>query len=220
MRFAAPVINTFFLISTPDPMNKFFVLLIVVLLSACDKSEPAFEKITPDAVILAFGDSLTYGSGASKNSDYPAILGTLSSHEIINAGIPGEISQQGLNRLPNLLDEYQPELLILIHGGNDMLRRIPQQQTRDNLKQMIEEAGLRNIKVVLLGVPKFNLFLLSSAEFYQKVADAQEVPIDLETLPKILSTNSLKSDAIHPNNEGYRLLAENIYKLLVDSGAL
>ena len=206
-------------------MNKFsgqliFLGLTILFLSACDKPAPVFEKLSADAVILAFGDSLTYGSGASQNADYPAILNALSSHEIINAGIPGEISKNGLNRLPDLLDEYQPELLILIHGGNDMLRRIPQQQTSDNLKQMINEARLRNIKVVLLGVPEFNLFLLSSAEFYQQVADEQKVPIDLETLPKILSTNSLKSDAIHPNNEGYRLMAENIYRLLVDSGAL
>ena len=206
-------------------MNKFsgqliFLGLTILFLSACDKPNPVFEKLSPDAVILAFGDSLTYGSGASQNGDYPAILSALSSHEIINAGIPGEISRNGLTRLPDLLDEHQPELLILIHGGNDMLRRIPQQQTSDNLKQMIDEARLRNIKVVLLGVPEFNLFLLSSAEFYQQVADEQKVPIDLETLPKILSTNSLKSDAIHPNNEGYRLMAENIYNLLVDSGAL
>ena len=191
-----------------------------MFLTACDKPRPVFEKLSPDAVILAFGDSLTYGSGASQNADYPTILSTISSHEIINAGIPGEISQAGLNRLPDLLDEYQPELLILIHGGNDMIRRIPQQQISDNLKQMINEAKLRNIKVVMLGVPKFNLFLLNSAEFYQQLADEQKVPIDLETLPKILSTNTLKSDTIHPNNEGYRLMAENIYKLLVDSGAL
>jgi lysophospholipase L1-like esterase len=201
-------------------MNKFFIYLIILFLSACDKPSPVFEKLSPDAVILAFGDSLTYGSGASQNLDYPAILSALSSHEIINAGIPGEISQNGLTRLPDLLDEYQPELMILIHGGNDMLRHIPPQQTSDNLKQMINEARLRNIKVVLLGVPEFNLFLLSSAEFYQQVADEQKVPIDLETLPNILSTNFLKSDAIHPNNEGYRLMAENIYNLLVESGAL
>jgi len=201
-------------------MNKFFIFLIVVFLSACDKPSPVFEKLSPDAVILAFGDSLTYGSGASQNADYPAILSTLSSHEIINAGIPGEISRDGLNRLPDLLDEYQPELLILIHGGNDMIRRIPSQQISDNLKQMIDEARQRNIKVVMLGVPKLNLFLLDSAELYQQVADEQKVPIDLETLPKILSTTALKSDAIHPNNEGYRIMAENIYKLLVNSGAL
>ena len=201
-------------------MNKFFIYLIILFLSACDKPNPVFEKLSPGAVILAFGDSLTYGSGASQNADYPAILSALSSHEIINAGIPGEISREGLNRLPDLLDKHQPELLILIHGANDILRRIPQQQISDNLKQMIYEARQRNIKVVLLGVPEFNLFLLSSAELYQQVADEQKVPIDLETLPKILSTNSLKSDAIHPNNEGYRLMAENIYNLLVDSGAL
>jgi lysophospholipase L1-like esterase len=203
-------------------MNKFFVYLSVtiLLLTACEKPAPIFKKLSADAVILAFGDSLTYGSGASQNADYPAILSTLSSHKIINAGVPGEISRNGLNRLPDLLDEYQPELLILIHGGNDMLRRIPHQQTSDNLKQMINEAKVRDISVILLGVPKFNLFLLSSAAFYQQVADEQKVPIDLETLPKILSTNSLKSDTIHPNNEGYRLMAENIYRLLVDSGAL
>ena len=191
-----------------------------MFLSACNKPNPVFEKLSPDAVILAFGDSLTYGSGASQNADYPAILSTLSSHEIINAGIPGEISRDGLNRLPDLLDEYQPELLILIHGGNDMIRRIPSQQISDNLKQMIDKARQRNIKVVMLGVPKLNLFLLDSAELYQQVADEQKVPIDLETLPKILSTKTLKSDAIHPNNEGYRIMAENIYKLLVNSGAL
>lgn len=203
-------------------MNKFFVFLglTVLFLSACDKPTPVFEQLSPDAVILAFGDSLTYGSGASQNADYPTILSTLSSHEIINAGIPGEISQNGLNRLPALLDEYQPELLILIHGGNDMIRRIPPQQISNNLKQMINEAKQRNIKVVMLGVPKLNLFLLNSAEFYQQVAEEQKVPIDLETLPEILSTNTLKSDTIHPNNEGYRIMAENIYKLLVDSGAL
>jgi lysophospholipase L1-like esterase len=101
-----------------------------------------------------------------------------------------------------------------------MIRRIPSQQISDNLKQMIDEARQRNIKVVMLGVPKLNLFLLDSAEFYQQVADKQKVPIDLETLPKILSTTALKSDTIHPNNEGYRLMAENIYNLLVNSGAL
>ncbi len=206
-------------------MNKFsgrlvYLSLTILFLSACENPSPVFEKLSPDAIILAFGDSLTYGSGASQNETYPAILSALSSHEIINAGIPGEISRSGLYRLPSLLDEYQPELLILIHGGNDMLRRIPQQQTTDNLKQMINEAKLRNIKVVMLGVPEFKLFLLSSAEFYQLVADEHKVPIDLETLPKILSTNYLKSDAIHPNNKGYRLLAESIYNLLIDSGAL
>ena len=201
-------------------MHKAFLIIIFLLLSACNKSAPVFEKLSPGAVILAFGDSLTYGTGASQKGDYPTILSSLSFHEVINVGIPGEISRDGLTRLPDLLDEYQPELLILIHGGNDMLRKISRQQTANNLEQMINEAKHRNIKVVMLGVPEFSLFLLDSADIYQQVAEQHKVPIDLETLPEILSTNNLKSDTIHPNNQGYRLMAENIFNLLVETGAL
>lgn len=201
-------------------MNKIFLLVILLLLSACGKSTAVFEKLSPDAVILSFGDSLTYGTGASKNADYPSVLSKLSSHKVVNAGIPGEISRSGLIRLPGLLDQHQPELMILIHGGNDILRKISEQQTRDNLNQMINLASQREIKVVMLGVPKPSLLLLSSSEIYRQVAETQKIPVDLNTLPEILSSNDLKSDAIHPNNEGYKLMAENIFNLLVRSGAL
>ena len=202
-------------------MNTAGLFLIFLFLSACEQSTPpVFEKISQGAVILAFGDSLTYGSGAPKNTDYPSVLSALSQHKVINAGIPGEISRTGLRRLPALLDQHQPELLILIHGGNDLLRRIPEQQIASNLRQMISEAKQRNIKVVMLGVPRLQLFLLSSAEIYQQLAEEQEIPIDLETLPEILGDNALKSDSIHPNSDGYKFMAENIFSLLVNAGAL
>ena len=201
-------------------MIKTLFLLLTLLVSGCNDSSPTFNKLSQQAVILAFGDSLTYGTGASADSDYPTILSKLSGHEVINVGVPGEISSTGLKRLPALLEEYQPELLILIHGGNDFLRKIPKQQTKENLEQMIDEAKQRDIKVVLLGVPSSTLFLLSSAEIYQEIAEQQNTVIDLDTMPKILSSKELKSDTIHPNDQGYRLMAENIFNLLVDSGAL
>lgn len=201
-------------------MIKTLFLLLTLLVSGCNDSRPTFNKLSQQAVILAFGDSLTYGTGASPESDYPTILSKLSGHEVINVGVPGEISSTGLKRLPALLEEYQPELLILIHGGNDFLRKIPKQQTKENLEQMIDEAKQRDIKVVLLGVPSSTLFLLSSAEIYQEIAEQQNTVIDLDTMPKILSSKELKSDTIHPNDQGYRLMAENIFNLLVDSGAL
>jgi len=201
-------------------MNKALLLFIFILLPACDESIPAFKKISQDAVILSFGDSLTFGTGASRGADYPSILSALSSHEVINAGIPGEISSEGLNRLDSLLDEYSPEVLILIHGGNDMIRKISQQKTSHNLKQMIALANQRNIHVIMLGVPKPSLFLLNSSAFYQQVAQAKNVPIDLETLPEILSNKQLKSDPIHPNDKGYKLMAENIFNFLIETGAL
>lgn len=202
-------------------MKKSLLIFLFFLLPACEQSSPPiFNKLPPEAVILAFGDSLTYGTGASKSANYPNVLSTISHHKVINGGKPGEITRHGLNRLPPLLDKYKPKLLILIHGGNDMLRKIPLKDTANNLKRMIREAKQRNIKVVMMGVPTPRFFLLSSAEIYSQVAEEQNIPIDLETLPKILGDNSLKSDAIHPNNDGYKLMADNIFGLLIDTGAL
>jgi acyl-CoA thioesterase-1 len=201
-------------------MKKPLLLAIFLLLTACGEPSKTLTKLPDDAVILAFGDSLTYGTGASAEHDYPAILAGLAAREVINEGVPGEISGDGLKRLPALLDEYQPELLILIHGGNDILRNIPNQQTADNLNRMIVEANSRHIEVVMLGVPTFNLLKLNSADFYQTVAETRQIPVDLNTLPDILGDNSLKSDMIHPNDAGYQLMANNIFNLLKQAGAL
>lgn len=193
---------------------------VLFLPSACSESSKTLTKLPDNAVILAFGDSLTYGTGASAGHDYPTILAELTAREVINKGIPGEISGDGLKRLPKLLDEYQPHLLILIHGGNDMLQHIPGQQTATNLERMITEAHQRQIQVVLLGVPSFNLFSLDSADFYQTVAEIKQIPADFDTLPNILGENRLKSDMIHPNDAGYQLMANNIFNLLKQTGAL
>jgi acyl-CoA thioesterase I len=201
-------------------MKKPLLLVIFLLLAACSEPSKTLTKLPDDAVILAFGDSLTYGTGASPGHNYPGILAGLTAREVINEGVPGEISGDGLKRLPALLDQYQPELLILVHGGNDMLRNISNEQTADNLSRMIAEANSRHIEVVMLGVPKFNLLSLNSADFYQTVAETRQVLIDLNTLPDILGDNSLKSDMIHPNNAGYQLMANNIFDLLRQAGAL
>lgn len=201
-------------------MKKPLLLAIFLLLIACSEPSKTLTKLSDDAVILAFGDSLTYGTGASPGHNYPGILAGLAAREVINEGVPGEISGDGLKRLPALLDQYQPELLILIHGGNDMLRNIPNEQTADNLDRMIAEANSRHIEVVMLGVPKFNLLALNSADFYQNVAETRQILMDLNTLPEILGDKSLKSDMIHPNDAGYQLMANNIFNLLKQAGAL
>ena len=201
-------------------MKKWTIALILLCGISCNKSEPMLNKLPEDAVILAFGDSLTYGTGATKDHDYPYILTELTGREVINAGVPGEISREGRQRLPELLDEYEPDLLILIHGGNDFLRKIPTDQTQDNLKAMIAEAKQRNIPVVLIGVPDLGLILLHSAEIYSEIAEAEHIPIDPEILPDILSSNALKSDMVHPNDLGYQQLAQGIANLLKQQGAL
>lgn len=203
-----------------NAMRKWVIGFALLCCIGCQKPSPMLSKLPDDTMILAFGDSLTYGTGASAQRDYPHILSQLIGHEVVNAGVPGEISSEGRQRLPAVLDEYQPDLMILIHGGNDILRQVAAEQTRDNLKAMIADAKQRNIPVVLIGVPKFGLVFLHSAEFYAEIAEAEKVPSDLETLPGILAVNELKSDAIHPNDQGYQRLAEAIAALLKNQGAL
>ncbi|HBA64922.1 MAG TPA: arylesterase [Methylococcaceae bacterium] len=202
-------------------MYKILLLIGFYLsINACSESPPTLSGLPENAVILAFGDSLTYGSGASDGDAYPRVLSNLIDREVINEGISGETSQSGAQRLPALLDEYRPDLLILIHGGNDMLRKIPVQETIDHLNSMIAEAQQRNIGVIMMGVPKPALFLLDSAEFYRTIAEQNGIPADLNTLPELLGSTEFKSDPVHLNPAGYKKLAEKIRDLLIKTGAL
>lgn len=195
-----------------------FVFLLL-LLWGCNREQVPLPALSEDAVILAFGDSLTYGTGADGRESYPFILAALTNREIINAGVPGEITRDGLKRLPALLEENRPALLILVHGGNDMLRKIAPAETKENLRRMIASARERDVAVAMLGVPRPGL-LLKSADFYQAVARESRIPIDTAILPDILSDNQLKSDPIHPNPEGYRVMAQALLQLLRESGAV
>ncbi len=200
-------------------MNKVIVLVLCWLTAGCNEQIPV-PKLSEEAVILAFGDSLTYGTGASKNNDYPSILSEMTSMTVVNSGIPGEVSSKGLKRLPALLDQHQPELLILVHGGNDLLRKVSSRHTESNLGEMIAEARKRDISVIMLGVPKPGLLFLESDDIYTTVANEHQVPIDLEVLPDVLGNNGLKSDTIHPNDNGYQIIAERVFELMQETGAI
>jgi lysophospholipase L1-like esterase len=193
-------------------------LLIFALLAACTK-EPSLPPLAADAIILAFGDSLTAGTGANETESYPAVLAHLTGLRVVNAGIPGEFSAAGAARLPDLLDRERPALLLLCHGGNDLLGRQNQQAIADNLRSMIRLARERGIAVVLLAVPSPD-FSLSPPPLYAEVAKEFGIPCEQNALARIIGTGSLKSDHIHPNAAGYRQLAEAVAKLLKNTGAL
>ena len=195
-----------------------FLLMLMQSMSACS-DRPEMQPITADATILAFGDSLTYGTGTSRENAYPAVLETLINRKVINAGVPGELTREGLARLPRLLGKHEPELLILCHGGNDILRKLDLEKTRQNIQQMIDLAREQQIQVILIGVPEFGVFL-DPPPFYQQIAEDNKLPILNEALSDILSSTQLKSDHVHPNAMGYQQLAEAIKKLLIESKAL
>ena len=204
---------------TMNNIHQTLYLWLLLCLTACSDSTPQINLLSDDAVILAFGDSLTHGTGASKGESYPAILENSINRKVINAGVPGELSMQGLKRLPELLDKHQPKLLILCHGGNDILHRENLADAEANIRQMITLAENKNIPVILLGVPKPSLFL-NPAKLYANIAENTNVIFIPNLIPDILSDASMKSDPAHPNKSGYRKMALALADTLRDSGAL
>jgi acyl-CoA thioesterase I len=195
------------------------VICIAALLPSGCSTTPQLPALDSDATILAFGDSLTFGTGASETESYPAVLARLTGRRVINAGVPGEVSAAGVQRLPELLERERPSLLILCHGANDLLRRQDQRLMADNLRTMIRAARERGVSVMLVAVPSLN-YSLKPPVLYDEVAGELGIPVERKALRHILGKRSLKSDHIHPNAAGYRLLAEALAELLKKSGAL
>jgi acyl-CoA thioesterase I len=196
----------------------FIISLCVALLSACSKA-PSLPTLDANATILAFGDSLTFGTGAVSNESYPSKLQSLISRKVIAAGVPGEVSADGLARLPQALEEHQPKLLILCHGGNDFLRKLGEAQTKSNVRAMLKLALDKGISVVLIATPKPGL-IVKTPEFYKEIASEFAIPFDDAMLKKVLTDNELKSDLVHPNAKGYSHIAEQLAKLLKRAGAI
>ena len=193
--------------------------LVALALAGCGGGAPRLSKLPADAVILAFGDSLTFGTGAQPDASYPAVLEKLIARKVWSAGVPGEVSADGLARLPSALDYYQPKLLILCHGGNDFLRKLGDAQAAENLRAMIRLAQQRGIEVALIAVPKPGLFP-SPPDFYAEIAKEFGLPYEDAALKAILRDNEFKSDIAHPNARGYARLAAAVAALLKKSGAV
>jgi lysophospholipase L1-like esterase len=194
------------------------MLLVCLGLSSCS-SPPQLPLLAEDAVVLAFGDSLTYGTGAAPGESYPEVLARLINRRVVSLGVPGEVSAEGLLRLPEVIERVQPALLLFCHGGNDQLRRLEPRQTEANLRAMIQAARDRGVAVALIAVPAPGL-TLAPPPFYQEMARELALPLEADIVADILADGSLKSDYIHPNTEGYRRLAEAVASLLRRSGAI
>ena len=199
--------------------HSFLLSIVILITSGCGEKISSLPPLSSSSIILAYGDSLTYGYNVSRNESYPAKLEVLTGISVINSGVSGEVSAQGLKRLPKVLDEHHPQLVILCHGGNDLLRKMDPEKMEFNIRGMIQLSLDRDIPVILLGVPKLGIFL-SSSDVYEKIANSMNVIFIEDLISDVLGDKLLKSDSIHPNKKGYNLMAEEIYSLLLDKGAI
>jgi lysophospholipase L1-like esterase len=194
-------------------------LFLCLFLFACTNTQPNLSKLSDDAVILAFGDSITSGVGAQPGSSYPEVLETLIHRKVIKSGISGETSDEGMARLPGDLATHKPRLVLLCLGGNDLLRKMDLEKTAANIRRMVKMIRDSGAEVVLIGVPKPGL-MLSTAPFYKIISKDTGAPLEGSLLADILADSKLRADYIHPNAEGYRLLAQGIAAFLRKAGAV
>jgi acyl-CoA thioesterase-1 len=200
--------------------NTYIILSLWVLLAVgCGGGVPKLSQLAPSDVIVAFGDSLTFGTGATEAESYPVVLGQLIARNVVRAGVPGEVTEGGLARLQDVIDEHKPKLMVVCLGGNDMLRKVDEGQTKANLRAIIKSIQSQGIAVVLVGVPKPAL-VTSAPSFFDEIAKEFNIPYEGKIVTDVLYQHDQKSDTIHPNAKGYRRMAEAIAVLLKKAGAV
>ena len=204
-------------------MRQLCLFLLVALLAGCGAQKQA--AVPTGATVLVLGDSISYGTGADTGEDYPHLLAGDTGWRIINAGVPGDTSADGLARLPALLDQHAPRLLLVELGGNDFLKHLPRAETAANLEAILTLSRKRGIPAVLLGIPRPNLFgaavgRLGDDPIFEEIASDTNTPLIGGVVGDVLSSRELKSDPVHPNAAGYRRLAAGLREALKGLGFL
>ena len=194
-------------------------MLALAPLAACGRRKP-HAALAPGSSVVALGDSLTFGTGAGPEQSYPAVLATLTGWNVENEGVPGETSEQICARLPELLARHRPALVLVLAGGNDFLRRMPESGVQAALASCAAHARAASVPLALLPVPRLGLGGMSNAALYRDSAASLGVPLVDAGLDEWLATPALRADAVHLNAAGYRAMAARIAEGLAEVGWL
>ncbi len=188
-------------------------LTALLVLSGCSFQLDIANRNSAGTTIICFGDSLTEGVGASPGQDYPSLLSRGLGREVINAGVAGETTRDGLKRLDRDVLERNPLLVIVEFGGNDFLQQISKAEIFANLDEMIRRIQERGAMVMLVGVQP-GLWGDAARADFRRIAKAHRAAFLPNILEGILTDSALKSDTLHPNDAGYERIAERILKVV------
>lgn len=186
-----------------------FCCLLFFILTGCSKRE--IKNINSRGTnIICFGDSITFGYGANPGEDYPAALAKIINIPVINSGIDGDTSSEALKRFDSDVSERDPFLVIIEFSGNDFLRKIPKEVTINNIKEMVEKAQAKGAMVAIVDISA-GMFLAEYRRALNKLAKESGAIFIPHILNGIITNPSMKSDFLHPNANGYKMIAQRIY---------
>lgn len=181
---------------------------LLVLLCGCGRDVP---EATREGPIVAFGDSLVYGTGSS-GGGFVRLLEARVGRPIENLGRPGDTTAAGLARLPEVLDR-DPSVVILLLGGNDVLRRVPPEETFSNLGLIIERLQADGAAVLLAGI-RGGLVRDAYAARFEELAERHGTAYVHDVLDDTLGVSDYMADQVHPNDRGYAVIADRIQPVL------
>lgn len=193
---------------------KFLLLILAggVLLGAYFiffSASPAVTNVPSDGVnIVAFGDSLVEGVGASKGNDFVSILSRQIDEPIVNLGRSGDTTRDALVRIDDVL-EQDPKVVLVLLGGNDYLQQIPEAETFVNLEQIIQTIHQSGSAVLLLGVRGGILRDNFKGEF-AALAEKHRTAYVSDVLDGLFGNRQLMADTVHPNGAGYQVMADRV----------
>lgn len=198
-------------------MNKRSITILAGLVCLIAIALFVFNK-TPDygtpknTTIVAFGDSLIQGVGTTLGNDLPSLISKEMGLPIINEGRSGDTTEMALTRLPNII-RHNPGIVIVLLGGNDYLRRVPVETTFQNLDTIVTELKNSGSIVVLLGV-RGGLLKDNYDDNFEAFAKKHHLPFVSNVLKNILGDDELMHDQIHPNDKGYKIIAERVVPVI------
>lgn len=204
--------------------TRWLLLALLVLAAGCGE-EPRYAPLPPGSVVLAFGDSVTWGTGANRGEDFPSLLAARSGWEVVNAGVPGDTAAAARERIGGLLQQHNPALVIVELGGNDFLRKRADNQVAADLRAILQAVQEHGAIPVLVAVPRLSLLrasvgALKDAPLYARLAEEQGILLVADVFSGVLSQESLRADSIHPNREGYEVFTDGLAAALREAGLL
>ncbi|UCF93579.1 MAG: arylesterase [Desulfobacterales bacterium] len=173
-------------------------------------STPEQTHHPPDGPVICFGDSLTYGTGANEGMDYPSQLSRLIARPVINAGVPGDTTARALKRLERDVLSRTPAVVLITLGGNDLKNGVARATAFQNLKTIVETIQGQNA-VAIIGGLRFPLRDRGYGRGFEELAQETGVILIPNILEDIMGDPRRMSDPIHPNDAGYKLIAERFH---------